>query len=156
MHESEREVAQSCPTLSGPMDCSPPGSSIHGIFQARRVLEWAAIALMQKHTTQKISREAVTQPRGSIARSPGWSAWCGGHCVPKPHFLRVKCRLDQLPPPRTVGRMHEQRAQPRVGWHSPDPGHEHLQPWRLQGLPHKLPESGLALKQPQALCKQRQ
>ena len=41
--ESEREVAQSCPILSDPMDCSPPGSSIHGIFQAR-VLEWGAIA----------------------------------------------------------------------------------------------------------------
>ena len=33
--KSEREVAQSCPTLSNPMDCSPPGSSIHGILQAR-------------------------------------------------------------------------------------------------------------------------
>ena len=43
MHESESEVAQSCPTLSDPMDCSLPGSSIHGIFQAR-VLEWGAIA----------------------------------------------------------------------------------------------------------------
>ena len=45
MHESENEseVSQSCPTLSDPMDCSPPGSSIHGIFQAR-VLEWGAIA----------------------------------------------------------------------------------------------------------------
>ena len=41
--KSEREVAQSCPTLSDTMDCSPPGSSIHGIFQAR-VLEWSAIA----------------------------------------------------------------------------------------------------------------
>ena len=41
--ESDSEVAQSCPTLSDPMDCSPPGSSIHGIFQAR-VLEWGAIA----------------------------------------------------------------------------------------------------------------
>ena len=39
----ESEVAQLCPTLSDPMDCSPPGSSIHGIFQAR-VLEWGAIA----------------------------------------------------------------------------------------------------------------
>ena len=39
----ESEVAQSCPTLSDPMDCSPPGSSVHGIFQAR-VLEWGAIA----------------------------------------------------------------------------------------------------------------
>ena len=39
--KSEREVAQSCLTLSDPMDCSPPGSSVHGIFQAR-VLEWGA------------------------------------------------------------------------------------------------------------------
>ena len=43
MHESESEVIQSCLTLSNPMDCSPPGSSVHGIFQAR-VLEWGAIA----------------------------------------------------------------------------------------------------------------
>ena len=42
--KSESEVAQSCPTLSNPMDCSLPGSSAHGIFQAR-VLEWGAIAL---------------------------------------------------------------------------------------------------------------
>ena len=41
--KSESEVAQSCPTLSDPMDCSLPGSSTHGIFQAR-VLEWGAIA----------------------------------------------------------------------------------------------------------------
>ena len=41
--KSEREVAQSCPTLRDPMDYSLPGSSIHGIFQAR-VLEWGAIA----------------------------------------------------------------------------------------------------------------
>ena len=41
--KSESEVAQSCPTLGDPMDCSPPGSSVHGSFQAR-VLEWGAIA----------------------------------------------------------------------------------------------------------------
>ena len=41
--KSESEVAQSCSTLSDPMDCSLPGSSVHGIFQAR-VLEWGAIA----------------------------------------------------------------------------------------------------------------
>ena len=41
--KSEREVAQSCPTLSDPMDCSPPGSSVHGVFQPI-VLEWGAIA----------------------------------------------------------------------------------------------------------------
>ena len=41
--KSESEVAQSCPTPSDPMDCSLPGSSVHGILQAR-VLEWVAIA----------------------------------------------------------------------------------------------------------------
>ena len=59
MHESgENEVAQSYPTLSDPMDCSLPGSSIHGIFQAR-VLEWGAIAFSKKcsnyHTIALIS-----------------------------------------------------------------------------------------------------
>ena len=44
--ESESEVVQSCLTLSDPMDCSLPGSSIHGIFQAT-VLEWGAIAFSQ-------------------------------------------------------------------------------------------------------------
>ncbi|MES6266278.1 hypothetical protein U6R57_12305, partial [Cutibacterium acnes] len=37
------KVAQSCPTLCDPMDCSPPGSSVHGILQAR-ILEWVAIS----------------------------------------------------------------------------------------------------------------
>ena len=41
--EFESEVAQSCPTLCNPRDCSPPGSSVHGIFQAR-TLEWVAIS----------------------------------------------------------------------------------------------------------------
>ena len=41
--KSESEVAQLCPSLSDPMDCSLPGSSVHEIFQAR-VLEWGAIA----------------------------------------------------------------------------------------------------------------
>ena len=40
---SESEVAHSCPTLSNPMDCSLPGSSVHGIFQAG-ILEWVAVA----------------------------------------------------------------------------------------------------------------
>ena len=44
--KSESEVARSCPTPSDPMDCSLPGSSIHGIFQAR-VLEWGAIAFSE-------------------------------------------------------------------------------------------------------------
>ena len=43
--KSESEVAQLCPILSDPTDCSPPGSSVHGIFQAR-VLEWGAIYIV--------------------------------------------------------------------------------------------------------------
>ena len=45
--KSESEVAQSCPTLCDPIDCSLPGSSVHGIFQAR-VLEWGAIAFSER------------------------------------------------------------------------------------------------------------
>ena len=48
--KSEREVAQSCLTLSDPVDCSLPGSSVDGIFQAR-VLEWVAIAFSDTHTS---------------------------------------------------------------------------------------------------------
>ena len=46
--KSENEVTQLCPTLSDPMDYSPPGSSLHGICQAR-VLEWGAIAFSIKY-----------------------------------------------------------------------------------------------------------
>ena len=49
--KSKVSVAQSCPTLCNPMDCSPPGSSIHGIFQAS-VLEWVAIPLNIPMNTQ--------------------------------------------------------------------------------------------------------
>ena len=56
--KNEREVAQSCPTLRDPIDCSLPGSSVHGIVQAR-VLEWAAIAfsiyMYQFSTVQSLS-----------------------------------------------------------------------------------------------------
>ena len=44
--KSESEIAQSCPTLRDPIDCSLPGSSVHGIFQAR-ILEWGAIAFSE-------------------------------------------------------------------------------------------------------------
>ena len=69
--KSESEVAQSCPTLSDPMDCSPPGSSVHGIFQAR-ALEWAAIAfsrcaLMTLHSPVTAGRAWVSA--GGVARS---------------------------------------------------------------------------------------
>jgi hypothetical protein len=54
--KSESEVVQSCPTLSDPLDFSPPGSSVHGIFQAR-LLEWGAIAFSKSDlgNNQRIS-----------------------------------------------------------------------------------------------------
>ena len=50
--KSEREVTQLCPTCSDPMDYSLPGSSVHGIFQAR-VLEWGAVAFSRQFYTLK-------------------------------------------------------------------------------------------------------
>ena len=59
--KSESEVAQSCPTLSDPMDCSLPGSSVHGIFQAR-VLEWGAIAFsVQVYNTLLLTTVTMLQ-----------------------------------------------------------------------------------------------
>ena len=62
--KSESETAQSCPTLSDPTDCSPPGSSIHGIFQAR-VLEWGATAFSNKVTSFP---QAQGFPGGSVGK----------------------------------------------------------------------------------------
>ena len=47
------EVAQSCPAVCDPKDCSPPGSSVHGILQAR-VLEWGAIAFSKVNTSYMV------------------------------------------------------------------------------------------------------
>ena len=67
--KSENEVAQLCPTLSGPMDCSPPGSSIHGIFQTR-VLEWGAIAFSQGKASP--SQFQFQNVRGRIVIGHAW------------------------------------------------------------------------------------
>ena len=56
--KSESDVAQLCLTLSDPMDCSPPGLSVHGIFQAR-VLEWGAIAFSNVGTSSGLFSDLV-------------------------------------------------------------------------------------------------
>ena len=64
-------VAQSCPTLSNPIDCNPPGSSVHGIFQAR-ILDWVAISFSrgpswprnQTHVSCTAGRFFTTEPPG--------------------------------------------------------------------------------------------
>ena len=60
--ESEHEVAQSCPTLCDPIDCSPPGSFLHGILQAR-ILEWVAISF-SRGSSQPRDRTQVSHIAG--------------------------------------------------------------------------------------------
>ena len=64
--KSEIEVAQSCPTLIDPMDCSLPGSSVHGIFQAR-VLEWGAIAFSVMKI--KVAINQMNFPGGAVVKN---------------------------------------------------------------------------------------
>jgi len=59
--KSESEVAQSCLTLPDPMDCSPPGFSAHGIFQAR-VLEWGAIAFSKISGLHSVKYSVISVP----------------------------------------------------------------------------------------------
>ena len=73
--KSESEVAQTCPTLSDPMDCSLPGSAIHGIFQAR-VLEWGAIAFSGVQSLGcKNPLEKGKATQSSILGLPLWLSW---------------------------------------------------------------------------------
>ena len=84
--KSESEVAQSCLTLSDPMDCSLPGSSTHGIFQAR-VLEWVAIAfsffrnkmelILVAHTLFQEWRKMAIQWLNSAFSGQGSCSVCG-------------------------------------------------------------------------------
>ena len=72
--KSESEDAQSYLTLSDPMDCSPPGSSVHGIFQAR-VLEWGAIAfsLIGAAGVFKVMRGSHLLRRGTRLQLGPWA-----------------------------------------------------------------------------------
>ena len=74
--KSESEVAQSCPTLSDPMDCSLSGSSVHEIFQAR-VLEWGAIAFSDKHIVKRMKKRIYTFVKAifSIVNVNQWFNW---------------------------------------------------------------------------------
>ena len=63
--KNESEVAQSCPTLSDPMDCSLPGSPAHGIFQAR-VLAWVAIAFSEVWDHIELDATEATQQQQCV------------------------------------------------------------------------------------------
>ena len=108
--KSESEVAQSCPTLSDPMDCSPPGSSVHGIFQAR-VLEWGAIAfsrnlarpgrgktrLVEGESKQEGKKKKVLRNRGprKFVGERGWEGrWCRQQPTPSWHLDRLDSEVS--------------------------------------------------------------
>ena len=80
VHECESEVAQSCPTPRDPMDCSPPGPSVHGIFQAR-VLKWVASDLIfslrcRKKRERECARARVCV-RACVCMRVGVAGGCG-------------------------------------------------------------------------------
>ena len=79
--KSESEVAQLCPTPSDPMDCSPPGPSVHGIFQAR-VLQWVAIAFSDNALWVTVKTFALT-------------------------LLRLWCKLWNVRPLEGLGEMND-------------------------------------------------
>ena len=68
-HLKWSEVAQSCPTLCNPMDCSPPGSSIHGILQAR-ILEWVAISFSRDLPNPGIEPRSPTLQADALTSEP--------------------------------------------------------------------------------------
>ena len=96
--KSESDVTQSCPTLSNPMDCSLPGSSIHGVFQAR-VLEWVPLPKAKK-PTWCVSSERVTTVGNwdSVSLGTLWKATektCLRHDSPR--VKKSKILIPQLP-----------------------------------------------------------
>ena len=130
--KSESEVAQSCPTLSDPMDCSLPGSSVHGIFQAR-VLKWHAITFSE------------TLPQGEA--NSWFSLRVSGHRPPHPRPHYQKPSSPQPPRVRTrfvaadVSFLPQQSwAQELLSWdrsrfHRTVPPCHWIQPLPLTNLP---------------------
>ena len=110
--KSESEVTQSCPTLSNLIDCSPPGSSIHGIFQAR-VLEWGAIAFSEEE--DKFRSDCILWQTGTV-----FTRWSQAHREFK-HWESGACGWDRQWP---LG----------LPVMSTDPGKQRLSAqWRLEG-----------------------
>ena len=106
--KSESEVAQLCPTLPDPMDCSPPGSSVPGILQAR-VLEWGAIAFSLGSTMEvQLFLAGCAAPRPAAARQT--------HVTRGSYQQSGECKLGTLstPCPPELALTHGAETQPSV------------------------------------------
>ena len=110
--KSEREVAQSCPTRSDPMDRSPPGSSVHGIFQAR-VLEWGAIAFSEKEEEVTLNPNHISFSEVGSKKS-GVTVW-----LPTPR-CPLEVAFTLFPKAMEKGTTENKM----VGWHHRLNGHE--------------------------------
>ena len=138
--KSESEVAQSCPTLSDPMDCSLPGSSVHGIFQAR-VLEWDAIAFSILITRlNKISSFTLEDSRVLCLRAGMLKSYCLGLnsnynllCDLKWKWKLLSC-VWLFVTPWTIQSMEFSRPEYWSGYPFPSPG--------------DLPSLGIELRSP--------
>ena len=148
---SEVKLAQSCPTLCDPMDCSPPGSSVHGVLQAR-TLEWAAIPISRGSSPPR------GQARGSCMAGGFFTAcpYCPHIRHPAPHSpspaagfsgpdtqgQALGCGPSSLPgPPRPHPRWHHPRA-PLATWPacpSTVPATRRGPPARTHIVPQALP-----------------
>ena len=123
--EIESEVTQSCPTLSNPMDCSLPGSSIHGIFQAT-VLEWGAIAFSDNPIKNGQKTWIDVSTKMSILHIY-WNSLEGltlklqyfGHLMQRANSLEKTLILG-----KTEGRGEVRAEDEMVGWHHWLKGHE--------------------------------
>ena len=125
--KSESEVAQLCPTPSNPMDCSLPGSSVHGIFQAR-VLEWVAIAfsitMVQFSSIQLLSRVHLFGTQWTAAHQASLSI-TNSQSLPKPisiesvmpsNHLILCCPLPLLPSIFPSIRVFSNESALRIRW----------------------------------------
>ena len=122
---SEGEVAQSCPTLSDPMDCSPPGSSVHGTFQAR-ALEW--VPLPSPHPRPRLQHFLQTAwmrlgcllSLGSEGSVSTILKVCEHSLIPPPHPAQTQTeqegRGSRRPPPHTSGSPHRVSAFLQPEW----------------------------------------
>ena len=86
-------VAQSCPALCNPMDCSPPGSSVHGIFQVR-ILEWVVIPFSRDLSKPGIEPGSLTSQADSLPSEPPGKAMSKLNILNKCHEEERKEEKD--------------------------------------------------------------
>ena len=154
--KSESEVTQLCPTLSDPMDCSLPGSSVHGIFQAR-VLEWGAIAFsgkQQGNVEKRMNRvqegkHTECRTQGLHPEGPGWGIRVRIRIVKSLRLLHTcfetakatqPCAVLRPGLPQHVGFSGQGKLIPRAfHWNAAEPGQCGSCSWEMKSRASLIP-----------------